>query len=108
MLSFYFQCLYSTTNCEYKTILDFAGGPVVCMPMQGTRVGSLIQEDLTCHGATEPRHQSFSACALEPVLCDKRSHRNKKLAHGKQRGAPSSPQSEKAHVETRASEPKVK
>ena len=76
--------------------------------MQGTQVQSLIQEDLTCHGATEPMHHSFSARALEPVLCNRRSHRNEKLAHGKQRGAPSSPQSEKAHAATRPSEPKVK
>ena len=65
----------------------------VCLPMQGTRVRSLVREDPTCRGATklqllslrsgahEP--QLLSPCAattepvcLGPVLCNKRSHRN--------------------------------
>lgn len=31
----------------------------VCQPMQGTWVQSLIQEELTCHGAAEPVHQHY-------------------------------------------------
>ena len=69
--------------------------------MQGTRVRSLVQEDPTCRRATEPMHHNYWACALElmshnywarmlqllkpvrlePVLHNKRSHRNEKPAH---------------------------
>ena len=29
----------------------------ICLPVQGTRVRALVQEDPTCHGATKPvRH----------------------------------------------------
>ena len=34
------------------------------LPMQGTRVRSLVQEDPTCYGATEPVH----ATTTEPEL----------------------------------------
>ena len=71
------------------------------LPMQGTRVRALVQEDPTCHGATKPVHHNYWACALEPashnywahapqllkptrlepVLRNKRSHRNEKPAH---------------------------
>ena len=37
------------------------------MPMQGTRVPSLVQEDPTCCGATKPMCYNYWACALEPV-----------------------------------------
>ena len=71
------------------------------LPMQGTQVRALVQEDPTCHGATKPvRHNSW-ACALEPVshnywthvpqllkpahleslLRNKRSHCNEKPMH---------------------------
>ena len=73
----------------------------ICMPMQGTRVRALVREDPTCLGATKPVHHNYWACALEPVshnywahvpqllkpvhlepmLCNKRSHCNEKLAH---------------------------
>ena len=69
--------------------------------MQGTRVRAVVREDLTCRGATKPVHHNYWACALEPtshnywahvpqllkperlqpVLCNKRSHRNEKPAH---------------------------
>ena len=71
------------------------------LPMQGTRVQSLVQEDPTCRGATKPVHHSYRACTLEPashsygarmpqllkparldpVLCNKRSHCNEKPTH---------------------------
>ena len=35
----------------------------VCLPMQGTRVLSLVQEDPTCHRATKPMPQLLSPCA---------------------------------------------
>ena len=37
------------------------------LPMQGTRVQALVQEDPTCCGATKPVHHNYGACALEPA-----------------------------------------
>ena len=74
------------------------------LPMQGTRVRSLIQEDPTCRGATNPVLHNYWACTLgppnhsywahvprllrpaclEPVLRNKRSHRNQKPMHLKE------------------------
>ena len=76
------------------------------LPMQGTQVQSLVREDPTCRGATKPMHHNYWACALEPashnywawvpqllkplclepVLCNKRSHRSLQLeeAHTQQ------------------------
>ena len=71
------------------------------LPTQGTRVWSLVREDPTCRGATKPVCHNYGACALEPmshnywahvpqllkpahlepVLHDKRSHRNEKPVH---------------------------
>ena len=71
------------------------------LPMQGTRVRALVREDPTCRGATKPVRRNYWACALkpkshnywahvlqllkplslEPVLRNKRSHRNAKPAH---------------------------
>ena len=59
------------------------------LPMQGTGVQSLVQEDPTCHKATKPMHQLPSQCAatkpagLEPVLCNRRSPRNEQPVHCK-------------------------
>ena len=72
--------------------------------MQGTGVQALVQEDPTRRGATKPVHHNYWACALEPtshnywahvpqllkparlepVLCNKRSHRSEKPAHNKE------------------------
>ena len=71
------------------------------LPMQGTRVWALVWEDPTCRGAPKPVHHNYWACALEPgrrnywahepqllkptrlepVLRNKRSHRNEKPVH---------------------------
>ena len=71
------------------------------LPMQGTRVQDLVQEDPTCRGATKPVRHNYWAWALEPashnyrahvpqllkptrlepVLRNKRSHDNEKPAH---------------------------
>ena len=71
------------------------------LPMQGTRVPALLREDPTCCRATKPMHHNYWTCALEPashnywacmpqllkpaclepVLRNKRSHRNEKPAH---------------------------
>ena len=37
----------------------------MCLPMQGTQVPSLVQEDSTCHKATKPMHHNYRAHALE-------------------------------------------
>ena len=37
------------------------------LPMQGTRVCSLVKEDSTCLGATKSVCHNYRACALEPV-----------------------------------------
>ena len=37
------------------------------LPMQGTQVQALVQEDPTCRGATKPVRHNYRACALEPV-----------------------------------------
>ena len=36
------------------------------LPMQGTRVQSLVREDPTCRRATKPVSHNYWACALEP------------------------------------------
>ena len=70
------------------------------LPMQGTRIWSLVWEDPTCHGATKPVHHHYWACALPPVshnywarvpqllkpvrlepMLHKRNHHNEKPAH---------------------------
>ena len=89
------------------------------LPMQGTWVWALVQEDPTCHRATKPVSHNYWACALEPVthnywahvtqllkpaclgpvLCNKRSHCNKKPTHHNEEGSPCSLQLEKAHTQ---------
>ena len=39
----------------------------ICLPMQGTRVRPLVQEDPTCRGANKPMCRNYWACALEPA-----------------------------------------
>ena len=59
------------------------------LPMWGTQVRSLIWGDSTCLRATKSMcHSYFShlpqllkPTCLEPVLCNKRSHRNEKPTH---------------------------
>ena len=71
------------------------------LPMQGARVRSLVWEDPTCREATKPVRHNYWACTLElashnywacvpqllkpmllePVLHNKRSHRNEKPLH---------------------------
>ena len=90
-------------KCIKRKMLDFPGGAVVKNPPAnaGARVQALVPEDPTCHGATKPMCYSYWDCALEPashnywarvpqllkpvrlepMLCNKRSHRNEKLAH---------------------------
>ena len=71
------------------------------LSMQGTRIRALVRKDPTCRGATKPVHHNYWACTLEPashnywarvpqllktvhlepVLRNKRSHRNEKPTH---------------------------
>ena len=52
----------------------------ICLPVQGTQVWSLVQEDSTCHRTTKPvDHSYWDPHTLEPVVRNKRSHCNKKL-----------------------------
>ena len=39
----------------------------ISLPMQGTCVRALVQEDPTCHGTTKPMRHDYRACTLEPV-----------------------------------------
>ena len=90
------------------------------LPMQGTWVRALGQEDPTCCGATKPLCHSYWACTLEPVshnywahmpqllkptclepmLCNKRSHCNEKPVHHNEE-LPHSLQLEKARAQQR-------
>ena len=89
------------------------------LPMQGTQVQALVWEDPTCHRATNPMHHNYWACTLEhtshnywarvpqllkpahlqPMLRNKRGHRNKTTHRTK--SSPHSRQLEKAHVQQR-------
>ena len=61
-------------------MLDCPGDPVVKNPPASAEdMGSLVQEDSTCHGAAKPvRHNYCSSHTLEPRLLDKRSHCSEK------------------------------
>ena len=81
--------------------------------MQEIWVWSLVWEDATCHRATKPMHHNYWACALEPwncktelthhncwslhalepEVCNKRSHSSEKPTHGNE-DEPCSPQLE--------------
>ena len=58
------------------------------LPMQRTRVRSLVREDPTCRGEREPVHHNSAARALEPTLCNKRSRQNEKAANSNEDPAP--------------------
>ena len=90
----------------------------ICLPVQGTRVQSLVREDPTCHRATKPVSHNYWICALEPtrrnywarVLQLLKPMRLEPVLHGKlqmrspcttTKSSPRSPQLEKAHVQQR-------
>ena len=66
-----------------KIIRGLSGGPVVKnhLPVQGTQVRSLVQEDSACCGASKPVCHDSWAQALEALLRNKRSHHNEKPGH---------------------------
>ena len=53
-------------NCKAGTSL-VAQWLRICLPMQGAWVQSLVLEDPTCHGATNPVCHNYWACTLEPA-----------------------------------------
>ena len=70
------------------------------LPMQGTRVRSLVWEDSTCHRGAKLVRQTIELVALEPESCNywsscplepvphQRSQRDEKPLHQHERGAP--------------------
>ena len=48
------------------------------LPMQGTQVQSLVQEDSTCLRTTKPIHHNYWSLTLEPMFFNKRSYHNEK------------------------------
>ena len=71
----------------------------ICLSMQGTQGGSLVQEDATCLRSTKPHAlQLLSLCILEPTLHNRRSHRNETPTPQLESG-PCSPQLEKARTQ---------
>ena len=54
------------TNFSYCYIKNHCSGTSlvvqwlrICLPMQGTGVRALVQEDPTCRGATKPIHHNY-------------------------------------------------
>ena len=52
------------------------------LPVQETRVRSLVLEDPTCHRATKPVSHFYWACALEPMSCNDWAHLLQRLKPG--------------------------
>ena len=73
----------------------------ICLPMQGTRVLFLIQEDPTCFRATKPLAVTTEAHVLEPIPCNKRSHGSEKPVHHSNLETQLSTSGESLHVVTR-------
>ena len=79
----------SKNNLRASLVAQWLG---IHLPMQGTRVRSLVREDPTCRGATKPMHHNYRACEpqvlkskhLEPMLRNKRSHCDEKPVHRKE------------------------
>ena len=90
----------------------------ICLPVQETWVQFLIQADPTCLGGTKPMHHKYWACplepgswnywahvlqlrkpvCLEPVLCNKKSHQDKKPVYHNQRVAPLTQTRQSSHA----------
>ena len=53
-------------NCIVGTslVVQWLG---ISLPMRGTRVRALVQEDPTCRAANKPMCRKYRACALEPA-----------------------------------------
>ena len=91
----FFQMFFPSSVLCFVFLIFLIGTSMVAqwlrirLPMQGTRVRALVQEDPTCRGAPKPVRHNYWACVLqllkpvrlEAVLCNKRSHRNEKPTH---------------------------
>ena len=55
----------------------------ICLPMQRTRVWSLVQEDPRCCKAAKPMCHNYCACAPASTLWNKRSHCNEETIRHK-------------------------
>ena len=54
----------------------------ICLPLWGTWVQSLVWDDSTCWGTTQPMYHKYcSPHTLGPAHCNMRSHGNEKLPH---------------------------
>ena len=78
----------------------------VRLPVQGTRVQSLVREDPTCHGATKPLHHGYWACALELASRNYWSLRTR-TAEARAPGAGARPQEKPPQWEARAPKRRV-
>ena len=94
------QCLESSEVKRFQTLLMIQWWGI-CLPMPWTQVWSLVWEDPTCHGPAKTEHHSYwvstlepwshnywahtlwllNPMCLEPVLCNKRNHRNERPPH---------------------------
>ena len=75
------KSIENVNKTSHKEITgDFPGGPMVKnTPANGEDIGSIPDwKDPTCHIATKPMHHNYSACALEPMLHNMRSHHSEK------------------------------
>ena len=77
------------------------------LPVWGTWVRALVQEDPTCCRAARPKHHNYWACTLEPahlqpVLCGGRGHRGERPVHGNEEWPP--PTATKKRKPTRSHE----
>ena len=61
---------------SHQLLRGFPGGSAVRirLPVQGTQLRSLVQEDSTGLGATKPVGHDYGACAPEPGGCDAWAH----------------------------------
>ena len=91
-----YDCNQSITKTQRRTSL-VVHWIRIHLPMQGTRVQSLVQEDSTCHGATKPvghgcrsphPERTQASQQEKPPQCEARAPQN----------SPRSPQLEKAHT----------
>ena len=79
------------------------------LPRQGTQVQSLVQEDVTRHGATKLMCHNYRAHTLhllklehlEPVLRDERSHCSEKAEHHNEEQPPLATTRERPHIPTK-------
>ena len=81
-------CLFSEPICRASLVTHWIR---IHLPMQGTQIWSLVQEDPTCHGATKLMSHSYWACKQQLE------------------SSPHSPLLEKAHAQQRDPvHPKIK